>query len=138
MFFRKRKTLRRCRTLSSYAHEIDGAFVDRMAAFLLEDKRNTIHLSREYLMFVTAAGAIVYTMPITPARDDFNAVVISSSWARVQGPYQGVDNGGVGSNIYDGDDRDHDGDGGVWSDFSDSDGSSFTNNNNNNNNNNNG
>ena len=132
MFFRKRKTLRRCRTLSSYAHEIDGAFVDRMAAFLLEDKRNTIHLSREYLMFVTAAGTIVYTMPITPARDDFNAVVISSSWARVQGPYQSVDNGSVGSNIYDGDDCDQD-DVGVWSDFSDSDGSSFTNNNNNNN-----
>ena len=145
-FFRKRKTIRRCRTLATFVNGIDEPMVDRMARFLLEDKRNTVQVTREYLMFVTAMGVISYTVPITPARDDYEAIAISSSWAKVAGPYGRADGGGdvgtttdAGSSTYD----DRDGDDGApsfgsWTSFGDSDGSDFTNNNNNNNNNNNG
>lgn len=145
-FFKKRRTIRRCKTLASYVGGIDDELVQRMADYLLQDPRNTVQATREYLMFVSAAGTIAASKPITPLRDDFVAIAISSSWARVRNPYgQTSDNGSVGTTMYDTDhtypfdqDRnDHDGDDeSGWDSFSDSDGSSFTNNNNNNNNNN--
>ena len=143
--FKKRKTIKRCKTLSKYVQGIDDAMVDRMSNFLLEDKNNTIQVTREYLMFVTAAGVVASSMAIVPLRDDFNAVVMSSSWARVQAPYQStgdcgssMDSTSAGTSVHDDNEEDADSAGGSWSEFSDSDGDSFTNNNNNNNNNNNG
>ena len=145
--FKKKRTIKRCRTLSKYVQGIDDAMVDRMSNFLLEDRNNTIQVTREYLMFVTAAGVVAYSMAIVPLRDDFNAVVMSSSWARVQAPYNATGDGGSSTTsdtgnggVFGHDDRDDDesGDGGAWTEFSNSDGDNFTNNNNNNNNNNNG
>lgn len=150
--FKKRKTLRRCRTLRSYVGGIDEGMVDDMARFLLEDKRNTVQATREYLMFVSAAGVIVSAVPVTPLRDDFEAIAISSSWARIASPAgRQRDDGFVGTtsdagsaSSFDRDDRSEEDlangvetfDSSSWTSFSDSDGSSFTNNNNNNNNNN--
>lgn len=141
-FFKKRRTIRRCKTLASYVGGIDDELVQRMADYLLQDPRNTVQATREYLMFVSAAGTIVASKPITPLRDDFAAIAISSSWARVRNLYgQMPDNGSVGTTMYDTDhaypfDQNRSDDEGGWDSFSDSDGSSFTNNNNNNNNNN--
>lgn len=136
-FFKRKKTIRRCRTLATFVNGIDEAMVDRMASYLLEDKRNTVQATREYLMFVNAMGVIVYTVPITPARDDFEAIAISSSWARVAGPYgQTKDSSGDGGPTIDGTPSSESSDDfGSWASFGDSDGSDFTNNNNNNNNN---
>ena len=128
--FKKKRTIKRCKTLAKYVRGIDGVMVEHMSRFLLENRNNTIQVTREYLMFVTAAGVVVTSVAITPLRDDFSAIVISSSWARVQTPYSAT--GDIGSStITDTDDE-------TWSEFSDSNGDSFTNNNNNNNNNNNG
>ena len=139
--FKKKRTIRRCRTMAKYVSGIDDAMVERMMDFLLQDKHNTVQASREYLMFVDAAGAMVFAQAIVPLREDFNAIAISSSWARVQAPYSSTGDAGSTtsdfSTHHDDEDKDE-GDGGAWSEFSDSDGSDFTNNNNNNNNNNNG
>lgn len=86
-FFKKRRTIRRCKTLASYVGGIDDELVQRMADYLLQNPRNTVQATREYLMFVSAAGTIVASKPITPLRDDFAAIAISSSWARVRNPY---------------------------------------------------
>lgn len=141
--FRKRKTVRRCRTLAAYVNGIDDRTIEKMASFLLEDKRNTVQATRSYLMFVNAIGVIVLTMPVSPARDDFEAIAISSSWAKVARPYSASrDNDSVGSTSDSGsgsfgdDPEDATLDAESWTTFGDSDGSSFTNNNNNNNNNN--
>ncbi len=125
--FKKKRTIKRCRTLAKYVRGIDNVMVEHMSRFLLENRNNTIQVTREYLMFVTAAGVVATSVAITPLRDDFSVIVISSSWARVQTPYGAT--GDIGSStITDTDDE-------TWSEFSDSNGDSFTNNNNNNNNN---
>ena len=146
--FKKKRTIKRCKTLARYVRGIDGTMVEHMSRFLLENRNNTIQVTREYLMFVTAAGVVASSIAITPLRDDFNAIVVSSSWARVQAPYHATgdvsssttaDTGSGGSSwVGGGSDDTAREDGGTWSEFSDSDGDSFTNNNNNNKNNNNG
>ena len=155
MFFnKKKKIIRRCKTMGSYVSGIDGTMISYMSDFLMRDKGNTIQATRNYLMFVGATGAILSTVPITPLRDDFNAIAISSQWAKIQHPYSpasdiymnngssSTDNGfrDLDENDQDGingNGSDNGGNDGGWSSFSDSDGSSFTNNNNNHNNNNN-
>ena len=126
--FKKKRTIKRCKTLAKYVRGIDGVMVEHMSRFLLENRNNTIQVTREYLMFVTAAGVVATSVAITPLRDDFSAIVISSSWARVQTSYGAT--GDIGSSTITDTDDD------TWSEFSDSNGDSFTNNNNNNNNNN--
>ena len=79
MFFnKKKKILRRCQTMGKYVSGIDSAMISYMSDFLMKDSRNTVQANRNFLMFVGASGAIVSTIPITPLRDDFNAVAISS------------------------------------------------------------
>ena len=133
-FFTRKKTRRRCRTLASFVQGIDEPLIERMTAFLLEDRLNTIQVTREFLMFVTGAGVVAYVMPTTPTRDDFDVIVLSKSWARISGTYA-TNTASSGSAV----DPSHwdDNEGNPWVSMSDSDGSNFTNNNNNNNNNNN-
>ena len=128
IFFKKKRTYRRCRTLQSYVQGLDDASCDRLAEFLLSDKRNRVNVNRQFLTLTNAAGATVSAIPIVPIAT-YEAMVLSSSCTRIAGAnstYNPLLDGGGG--------YDYNSD--SWTTYSDSDGSSFTNNNNNNNNNN--
>ena len=111
-FFRRRRTLKRCQTLKRYMSNLDDMRIQQMTEFLMQDKCNTVCLSKEFLTFVSASGAVALAIPAVIADEDFDTITLSSSWARVAGSTK---NDGT---------------------FSGSDGGSYTNNNNNNNNNN--
>lgn len=122
--FRKRRTIKRCRALRAYVQGIGEAQVKQMSEFLLADKRNTIVVNRQFIMFVTAAGAVAFSAPILPTGRAFDTITLSSSWAKLMGTandgtYSGTSDSG----------------GGSFDDYDD-DADVYTNNNNNNNNNN--
>lgn len=137
-FFKRRKTMKRCMAMQSYVHGINNDTARKMTDFLMQDKRNYICTNRQFLMFVTGAGAVALTMPISPIRNDFDSITLTRDFAQiVSAPgeqpkiYRNVSNAGTSSDgtiLHDNHDDDNDsGDYGF-----------YTNNNNNNNNNNNG
>lgn len=123
MFFKKKRTYRRCQTLRSYVGGIDDATCARIAEFLLQDRRNRVSVNRQFLSLTDARGAAVMVLPIIPLAAGFEAIVMSNSWTKIAGANATGNPGFVD-------------DPANWSTYSDSDGTSFTNNNNNNNNNN--
>jgi hypothetical protein len=134
-FFKRRKTMKRCMALQSYVHGINSDTARKMTDFLMQNKRNYICTNRQFLMFVTGAGAVALTMPISPIRNDFDSITLTCDFAQiVSAPgeqpktYRSVSNTTTaGSDTATYDDDEDSGDFGL-----------YTNNNNNNNNNNNG
>lgn len=131
-FFRKKKTLNRCRGLRRYVQGLDDMRVQDMYNFLMQNKKNRVTVNHQYLSYVNAAGAVVLAVPIALAATDFDTIELSSTFARIGRQVTDWSTGGVDTSGVSVDDN-----GIHWDSFGNaSDDGTWTNNNNNNNNNN--